>query len=245
MRVGILGGGQLARMLALAGIPLGHRFVFLESTIDPSARVFGKVLHSAYDDPVGLARVVAHADLVTFEFENVPAASAAFLQSHLPVYPHPKALEATQDRLIEKQLFRRAGIPTAAFALADSSSDVDAALEITGLPAVIKTRRFGYDGKGQAVVTSAREARAAVEAIGPRLLVESYVDFARELSILAVGARNGDRIFYPLTENHHRGGILRLSRAPAPALTRDLQARAERKANRCARHSRLCWFACH
>ena len=227
MRVGVLGGGQLARMLALEGIPLGHRFTFLEPAPDPPAAALGEVVDTAYDDPAGLARIAAATDVVTYEFENVPAAAAAYLAARLPVLPPPPALEATQDRLVEKRLFRELGIPTAPFHPVDTRDDLDPALAIAGLPAVFKTRRFGYDGKGQAVVHSAEEAAAAVATLGPGLIAEGFVGFSRELSVLGVGARDGGRVFYPLTENRHRDGILRVSRAPAPGVTPELQARAE------------------
>lgn len=146
MRIGVLGGGQLARMMALEGIPLGCRFAFLEPAADPPAAVAGDVVRSPYDDPAGLARLADACDVATFEFENVPAASAAFLQSRLPVLPPPAALEASQDRLAEKHLFRQVAIRTAPFHPVNAPGDLDAALEITGLPVVIKTRRMGYDG---------------------------------------------------------------------------------------------------
>ena len=227
MRVAVLGGGQLGRMLALAGIPLGHRFTFLEPSPDPPAGRLGGVLAAPYDDPEALARIAEAADVVTYEFENVPAASAAFLAARLPVLPPPAALLATQDRLAEKRMFRRLGIPTAPFHSIDSPAQLDAALAATGLPAVIKTRRFGYDGKGQAVVHSAEEAASVRASLGPGLLAERFIDFERELSILAARGPDGSRVFYPLTENHHRDGILRASRAPAPGADAALQAVAE------------------
>ena len=232
MRVAVLGGGQLARMLALEGIPLGHRFTFLEPSADPPASVLGTVIDAPYDDPDGLARIAACADVVTYEFENVPAGSAAYLAARLPALPPPVALAAAQDRLVEKQMFKELGIPTAPFHRLDTPADLDAALDTTGLPAVIKTRRFGYDGKGQVVARSRGEAAAALAALGPGLIAESFISFERELSILAAGARDGSRVFYPLTENHHRDGILRLSYAPAPGASPALQTEAEGLAGR-------------
>lgn len=244
MRVGVLGGGQLARMLALEGIPLGHRFTILEPGADPPAAALGSVVAAAYDDPDGLRRVAAAADVVTYEFENVPAASAAYLAARLPALPPPGSLEVAQDRLAEKTMFRELGIATPEFHPIDGPGDVDAALAATGLPAVIKTRRLGYDGKGQAVVRTAKEAAGAAERLGAGpvanglgrkgegygLIAEAFVHFGRELSVLAVAGRDGSRVFYPLTENHHRGGILRTSYAPAPRLTDALQAEGERLA---------------
>lgn len=228
MRIGVLGGGQLARMMALEGIPLGCRFAFLEPAADPPAAVAGDVVRSPYDDPAGLARLADACDVATFEFENVPAPSAAFLQSRLPVLPPPAALEASQDRLAEKHLFRQVAIRTAPFHPVNAPGDLDAALEITGLPVVIKTRRMGYDGKGQAMAETAAAAARAVAKLGPAdLIAEGFVRFQRELSIIAAAGRDGSRVFYPLTENHHRNGILRFSRAPAPDLAPALQTDAE------------------
>lgn len=218
MKIGILGGGQLARMLALEGVPLGHRFTVLEGAPDPPAGVASNVVAAAYDDPDGLAAVAAAADVVTYEFENVPADSAAYLAARVPALPPPGALQVSQDRLAEKRMFRELGISTAPFHPVDGPEDVEEAVAVTGLPAVIKTRRLGYDGKGQEVVRSRGEAEAAVEELGAGLIVEGFVAFERELSVLAVAGREGGRAFYPLTENHHRRGILRVSYAPAPGL---------------------------
>ena len=234
MRVAVLGGGQLGRMLALEGIPLGHRFTFLEPASDPPAAAAGTVIPAAYDDPEALARIAGGADVVTYEFENVPAASAAYLAGRLPVLPPPRALDATQDRLAEKRMFQHLGIPTAPFRRLETPADLDAALATTGLPAVIKTRRFGYDGKGQVVARSPAEAATALDTLGPGLIAERFIRFERELSILGVRGRDGDRVSYPLTENHHRGGILRASYAPAPGITPALQAAAEDFAERIA-----------
>ncbi len=229
-------------MLALEGIPLGHRFTILEPGADPPAAALGSVVAAAYDDPEGLRRVAAASDVVTYEFENVPAKSAAYLAARLPALPPPEALEIAQDRVAEKTMFRELGIETPAFHPIDGPGDVDAALAVTGLPAVIKTRRLGYDGKGQAVVRTFEEAAAAAERLGAGsvangsalnvvarygLIAEGLVRFDRELSVLAVAGRDGDRVFYPLTENHHGGGILRTSYAPAPGLTDPLQAEGE------------------
>ena len=227
MKVAVLGGGQLGRMLALEGIPLGHRFTFLEPSPDPPAAAAGTVIPAAYDDPAALARIAREADVVTYEFENVPAASAAYLAERLPVLPPPRALGATQDRLAEKQMFKSLGIPTAPFHSLDTPGDLDTALATTRLPAVIKTRRFGYDGKGQVVARSPAEAATALDTLGPGLIAEQFIQFERELSILAVRGRDGGRVSYPLTENHHRDGILRASYAPAPGITPALQAAAE------------------
>ena len=226
----MLGGGQLARMLALEGIPLGHRFTVLEGAPDPPAGAASEVVAAAYDDEAGLARVADAADVVTYEFENVPAESAAYLAARVPALPPPGALRVAQDRLAEKRMFRALGIPTAPFHPIDGPDDVAEALAATGLPAVIKTRRFGYDGKGQVVARSLGEAEAAVARLGAGLIAERFVAFDREVSVLAVAGRGGDRAFYPLTENHHREGILRVSYAPASGVAPSLQSEAERLA---------------
>lgn len=213
--------------MALEGIPLGCTFVFLEPSPDAPAGVAGDVVRARYDDPAALARLADSADVVTYEFENVPAASPAYLRSRLPVLPSPAALEASQDRLTEKRLFREVGIPTVTFRPADTPKEAVAALDATGLPSVIKTRRFGYDGKGQAIAQSAKDAARIAAKLGPGLIVEGFADFKRELSVIAVGGQDGSRVFYPVTENHHRRGILRASFAPAPNLAPELQAQAE------------------
>ena len=230
MRIGVLGGGQLGRMLALEGIPLGNRFTFLEPAAHPPAAAVGTVISAPYDDLAALDRLADAVDVVTYEFENVPAASARFLAERLPVFPPPGALDATQDRLAEKRLFEELGIPVAPYLALDTPAELGDALDAVGLPAVIKTRRFGYDGKGQAVVRTAVEAERAATALGPGLIAESYVPFDRELSVIGVRGTDGSRVCYPLTENHHRGGILRASWAPAPGLKRALLGTAERYA---------------
>lgn len=232
MTIGVLGGGQLARMLALAGIPLGRRFVFLEPSLRPPAGALGRVVQGAYDDPAALEHLASQADVVTLEFEAVPAEVARALASRVPVRPSPEALAAAQDRLAEKRLFQELDIPTASFRPASPGEDWEDTLAATGLPAVVKTRRFGYDGKGQAVVGSPAEAAAAAEALGDELVVESFVDFDRELSIVGARGTDGRAVFYPLTENHHHEGLLRASWAPLPNAPADLQAEAEAMARR-------------
>ncbi len=231
-------------MLALEGIPLGHRFTILEPGTDPPAAALGNLVAAAYDDPEGLSKVAGASDVVTYEFENVPARSAAYLAARLPALPPPVALEVAQDRVAEKTMFRELGIETPAFHPIDGPGDVDAALAVTGLPAVIKTRRLGYDGKGQVVVQTVEEGAAAAERLGAGpvrngsglngegcgLIAEGLVHFDRELSVLAVAGQDGSRVFYPLTENHHRGGILRTSYGPAPRLAGPLQAEGEKLA---------------
>ncbi len=233
MTIGILGGGQLGYMLALAGYPLGLHFRFLDPS--PQAPV-GRIAHrvtAEYSDHEALEKFAHGLELVTYEFENVPVEAARFLAKHAPVYPPPEALEAAQDRLSEKNLFRKLGITTTAIAEVDAAKEIDAAVKKIGLPAVLKTRRMGYDGKGQWILRTPEDVQfVKKEFPDTPLLLESFVAFQRELSILAVRSRSGETAFYPLVENHHRGGILRLSIAPAPKLSSVLQQAGERAAQR-------------
>ncbi len=227
MRLGILGGGQLGRMLALAAYPLNVRCTVLEPTAGASAAQVCAQVAGEFDDFRALYELAKDADAVTFEFENVPVESARWLAERLPVYPPPRALEVSQERLAEKQFFASLGIPTPPFAAVDSEADFRAAVERIGLPAVLKTRRFGYDGKGQAVLRSEADAEAAWAKLGGRpLILEGFVPFDRELSIIAVRARDGQIATYPLVENVHIDGILHRSIAPAPDLGEELGERA-------------------
>jgi len=231
--IGILGGGQLGYMLALAGYPLGLHFRFLDPSPEaPVGRIAQRVT-AEYSDHDALEKFVHGLELITYEFENVPVSAVRFLAKHVPVYPPAEALEAAQDRLNEKTLFNMLGIATTSFAEVNGAGDVDAAVKKIGLPAVLKTRRMGYDGKGQWVLRT-REDVEFVKREFPTtpLLLENFVAFQRELSILAVRSRSGETAFYPLVENHHRGGILRLSIAPVPNLGAKLQHAAESAARR-------------
>jgi 5-(carboxyamino)imidazole ribonucleotide synthase len=231
MRVGILGGGQLGRMLALAGIPWGLRFRVLEPAREAAAGVVAERVAGEYEDYAALAEFIRNLDVVTYEFENVPVLTTRWLTQRVPVYPPPDALEVAQDRLHEKTFFERTGIPVPPFRAVETRTDFDAALAAIGLPAVLKTRRFGYDGKGQSVLRSPADAEAAWRLLGGRpLILEQFVPFDRELSILAVRGRDGATAFYPLVENEHRQGILFRSLAPADGVSAGLQALAERHA---------------
>ena len=228
MTIGILGGGQLGYMLALAGYPLGMRFRFLDPS--PEAPV-GRIAHRVtadYNDEQALEKFANGLEVVTYEFENVPVDAARFLAERVPVYPPAAALEEAQDRVREKQLFRKLGIGTAEFAEVGSLEVLDAAVKRIGLPAVLKTCRMGYDGKGQWVLRTAADVeKLRGELPQVPLVLEKSVEFTREVSMLGVRARTGEMAFYPVIENHHRGGILRLSIAPAPNLTKELQEMAE------------------
>ena len=233
MTIGILGGGQLGYMLALAGYPLGLRFRFLDPSPEaPVGRIAQRVT-ADYSDESALEKFASGLELVTYEFENVPVEAARFLAQRVPVYPPPAALKAAQDRLAEKSLFRKLGIATTEFAPVSNAADLDASVKSLGLPAVLKTCRMGYDGKGQWTLRTAEDvARAKSEMPAVSLIFERFVSFTRELSVLAVRSRNGETAIYPLVENHHRGGILRLSLAPAPHLGPAIQRVAERAAQR-------------
>jgi 5-(carboxyamino)imidazole ribonucleotide synthase len=226
VRVAIVGGGQLGRMLVQAGERLGIACVTLDPSADSPAAQVGPAITGAYDDPVALGRLVDGADAVTYEFENVPVDAVRALGR--PVLPPPLALETAQDRIAEKTLFTTVGLPVPTFAAVEDPASLGVAVEAVGVPAVLKTRRFGYDGKGQAVIRRAELLEDAWRAVGevPSIL-EAFVPFERELSIVAVRAVDGELRCYPLVENHHRDGILRVSYAPAPDLTDDLQAAAE------------------
>lgn len=222
--IGILGGGQLGRMLAQAAARLGFDVAILEPERNsPAGRVAAKAVVAAYDDPEGLEKLAKLASVVTYEFENVPAAAVARLvEMGVEVAPGPEALRVAQDRLEEKSFLNAHGAATVAFAAAGSADEAVAATEQLGAPVLMKTRREGYDGKGQRWVEHAPDAaKAFVELGGVPVIVEAAADFVRELSIIAARGRDGATAVYPLAENHHEGGILRRSIAPArtaPAL---------------------------
>jgi 5-(carboxyamino)imidazole ribonucleotide synthase len=249
MTIGILGGGQLGYMLALGGYPLGLHFRFFDPSPEaPVGRIASRVT-AEFSDHSALEKFANGLELVTYEFENVPAAAVRFLAERVPVYPPPGALEAAQDRLREKTLFEDLGIPTTEFVPVANREALDAAVKKIGLPAMLKTCRMGYDGKGQWLLRTAEDiARAKNELPASHagqaqsgqsddpqsdapFILERFVKFTRELSVLAVRARTGETAVYPLVENHHRGGILRLSLAPAPRLDPAVQRAAEEAAH--------------
>lgn len=225
-RVGIVGAGQLGRMLALAGYPLGIDCTLLDTSADaPGAQVASLVL-GALDDPVALGKLAAGVDVVTLEIENVAVAALESLHGHIDVFPPPPAVAAAQDRLAEKTLFRSLGIPTAEFVTIDSVADVDAA-ERLGWPVIVKTRRLGYDGRGQRIVNSRPELAAAWRELGGvPSIAEALVKFEREVSLIGAQGANGERVFYPLAENVHRNGILASTIAPYVDSTLQHQAEA-------------------
>jgi 5-(carboxyamino)imidazole ribonucleotide synthase len=223
--IGVIGGGQLGRMLAMAAARLGYRTIVLEPQPDcPALQVANRQIVAAYDDPAALDELAASAAVVTYEFENVPVGAAERLARTVAVYPPPRALEVSQDRLEEKRFLDEAGISTAIHFPVDSDDDLAAALAAVGGTGVLKTRRLGYDGKGQRVFSDASAADAAgVHAAmgGVPLILEAFVPFVREISVIAARGRDGSLLAYDPAENIHRDGILRSSAVPAaiPAAT--------------------------
>lgn len=218
--VGILGGGQLARMMVLAGVPLGLRFLVLDPSPDACAGQVAPLLVGRYDDPEVLAEFASRVDVATFDFENVPAAAVEWLAARLPMHPQARALAVSQDRLSEKSLFRELGIPVPEFFAIATREDLDAAMEAVGVPCIVKTRRFGYDGKGQFRIRTRGDADAAWRALGAQadtvgLIAEAFVPFDRELSVVAVRSAEGEFRAWPLTRNWHVDGVLSASLAPA------------------------------
>ncbi len=230
--VGILGGGQLARMMALAGAPLGLRFLVLDSVADACAGQFAPMVVGDYTDHAALAEFASRIDIATFDFENVPAQSAQWLTDRVPVFPNPRALALTQDRLAEKTLFRELGIPVPEFVDVPDRAALEAAVAKIGAPCILKTRRLGYDGKGQFRLRDAQPSTldAAWDALGAQasrtgLILEAFVPFDAEASVVAVRGRDGEFRAWPLTRNWHVDGVLSASLAPAP-FAADIEAQA-------------------
>jgi 5-(carboxyamino)imidazole ribonucleotide synthase len=224
--IGILGGGQLGRMLALAAARLGFKcHVFAPNPESAAFDVVQRVTCADYSDTAALDRFAGDADLVTYEFENVPAETAAFLAARVPVRPDPKVLAITQDRLAEKNFVSGLGIATADFSAIAGASELAAALKKIGLPAVLKTRRFGYDGKGQTTIKHDGSSEAAWQAVGGQpCIVEAFVPFACEVSVVAARAHDGLVECFDVTENEHQNHILKISRIPARISAQTAQA---------------------
>ncbi|QIB50340.1 5-(carboxyamino)imidazole ribonucleotide synthase [Pseudomonas sp. OIL-1] len=212
MKIGVIGGGQLGRMLALAGTPLGQQFAFLDPAPDACAQPLGEHLRADYNDHDHLRQLADEADVVTFEFESVPAETVAFLSQFVPVYPNAESLRIARDRWFEKSMFLELGIPTPEFADIQSQDNLEAAIKRIGLPAVLKTRTLGYDGKGQKVLRYPEDAHNAFAELGSvPCILEGFVPFEGEVSLIGVRARDGETRFYPLVHNVHEDGILRRS----------------------------------
>jgi 5-(carboxyamino)imidazole ribonucleotide synthase len=229
--IGILGGGQLGRMLALAAARLGFKcHVFSPNPASPAFDVVHRTTCADYADREALDRFAENVDVVTYEFENIPADTVTFLSARVPVLPDPKILATTQDRLAEKNFVIALGMRTAAFADVGSSAELKTAIERIGRPAVLKTRRFGYDGKGQAAIKDGSELESAWRDVGGQpSILEAFVPFAREVSVVAARAHDGSVESFDVTENEHRDHILKVSRVPAA-----LSGESEKEARRIA-----------
>jgi 5-(carboxyamino)imidazole ribonucleotide synthase len=235
MKIGIIGAGQLGRMLALAGYPLGLRFVFLDQSADAPGAQVGRIICGAFDDRARLAELADAVDVVTFDVENVPVEAVSEIAARKPFLPPVAALGASQDRLDEKNCFARLKIPTPPYAPVDSFDDLEKAARDIGIPGVLKTRRLGYDGRGQYLIRKASDLETAWQTLGAvPLIYEGFVDFSREVSLIAVRSTRGETRFYPLSANTHANGILRYSIAPYRHSA--LQTQAERYLTRLLKH---------
>jgi len=214
-------------MLALAGYQLGVEFKFFDPNSGAPVGQIGQLIAADYGNHAALSRFLDGVDVVTYEFESIPLSTIEFVAERVTVFPPVEALEIAQDRLLEKSLFQELGIPTAGFAPVESLQDLGDAAGRMGLPAVLKTRRMGYDGKGQTVIRDMSELAAAWKKVGGvPLLLEQYVSFQHELSVIGVRDSAGREVFYPPIENLHREGVLRRSIAPAPCATPEIAALA-------------------
>lgn len=227
-RLGIIGGGQLARMLVLKATELGIRCSVLDPKPDAGAGQLAAQIVANYDDQAGLQQLLDNSDVLTYDFENVPAAALSALSARERLAPGVEVLHVAQDRLREKQLFRQLGIAVGEFFAVNSRSDLLHAIEHTGYPAVLKTRRLGYDGKGQVVLREPEDLERAWQQLGDHdLILEAFIDYQYECSIIGVRSRAGEVRCYPLTINHHEQGILRASRIGLEPAQDALQQQAE------------------
>ncbi len=225
-KVGIVGAGQLGRMMALAGYPLGIECLLLDRAPDSPGGQVAEMVTGAIDDPAALETLARACDVVTLDIENVPVEALAQIEAQAPVYPPPDAVAAAQDRLAEKRLFQSLDIPTAPIAPIDTEADLEHAAETLGWPLVLKTRRLGYDGRGQRIVDSRAALTVAWEQLGRRpAIAEGWMRFEREVSLVGARGAEGATVFYPLAENRHRDGIL--ISTVAPFEDAGLQAQAE------------------
>jgi 5-(carboxyamino)imidazole ribonucleotide synthase len=215
MTVGIVGAGQLGRMMALAGYPLGLDFLFLDPAAAPPAAQLAPVLKNAFTDDAALAELAAGCEVVTIDWENVSVAALRKLRRQTRISPPPAAIATAQDRVSEKRLFEKLGIATTRWRAVGTRRQLDSAVREIGLPGVLKTRRMGYDGKGQCVLRTPADLERAWTDLGQvPLLYEELVPFDLEVSVIGVRGRRGEVQVYPLNHNLHSGGILRLTRAP-------------------------------
>ena len=216
MKVGIIGGGQLGQMMALAAYPLAIKVICLEkNAVHSPAGQVTETLEGEYTDTSKIAELARLVDVITYEFENINPAILASVAKKVPIYPPLEAVKTAQDRILEKTFFQDSGIPTPAFAAVQSEDELKQATKTMGLPGVLKTCRLGYDGKGQCVIRSTADISAAWETLKNQALIyEQFISFEREVSLIAVRSMDGEIAFYPLTENVHHEGILRTSFAP-------------------------------
>lgn len=230
MRIGVIGGGQLGRMMALAAMPLGIRMAFLDPARSACSAGLGLMVEGAYDDRKAIDELLHASDRVTFEFESVPSESVALIAGQVPAYPPARALETARDRWLEKTLFQKMGIATAPVADIHGQADLDAAVQRLGLPAIVKTRTLGYDGKGQKVLHTEEDAAGAFAGLGSvPLIYEGFVAFDEEVSCIGVRSKSGELAFYPLVHNEHRQGMLHRSQ---PVAEHPLQPQAEAAAGK-------------
>jgi 5-(carboxyamino)imidazole ribonucleotide synthase len=235
MRIGILGAGQLGRMMVLAGTPLGFRFTLYDPVADAPGGHVAPLTVGAFDDLEAVSDFAHDADVVTVDWENVPVGTARAVAGLTRMHPSPRALAATQDRLSEKRLFARLGIPAAPYMAVEDLDGLELAAESIGMPGILKTRRLGYDGKGQAVVKSRADLERGWQALGGQpLIYERLLRFTREVSLIAARARGGEMAMYPLAQNAHRDGILAITRAPFE--NQPLQQQAETHVRRLLDH---------
>lgn len=208
MNIGILGGGQLSRMLALAGIPMGLTFSFYEPHDTSAVLGLGNIVHGSYDDYTALASFADHVDIITYENENISPQVLEYLESHKPVYPKKNALAIMQDRFFEKNIFRELSIPTNKFFNITTKQELESAADILGYPFLLKKRTEGYDGKGQIKIASAHDISELKDSDCENMIAEEWVYFNREVSLIAARNKSGDMVFYDISENTHKEGIL-------------------------------------
>ncbi|MEO1549449.1 MAG: 5-(carboxyamino)imidazole ribonucleotide synthase [Pseudomonadota bacterium] len=219
--IGILGGGQLGRMLAMSAAKLGYNtHILAPEERPPAAQVATTTTQAAYDDTTALQAFAARVDVVTYEFENIPLATAKYLEGHVPLCPGAKALEVSQDRLTEKTYLQGLGLATAPFVDVADIGSLRAALQTLGTPAILKTRRFGYDGKGQMRFDTAQDLGPADGILDQPCLLEGFVDFTAEVSVIAARGKSGEVVAYDPGQNVHKDGILRTTTVPAPIPSR-------------------------
>lgn len=237
MKIGVLGAGQLGRMIGMAGLNLGLDFRFYDTQADACAKAAGELVTGALNDEEKLKQFSAGLTVATSEFENIPAQTMEVVRRYVPFHPNPEAFAKAQDRLEEKDLFTALGIPTTRYQAVSNTDEVRKAVRDIGCPCVLKTRRLGYDGKGQVIIRDLQAAASAFERVkGVPCVVEEFIPFERECSILGVRSITGEEKFYPLVENCHRQGILHISKAPSSTLGSELNGEAQVYASRMMEH---------